>query len=196
MEEDDLSNLSDEDEDDEHDDAQHVADLKALALKDPEFFKYLQENDQELLDCGGDDDSIGEDDEDEEMAGPDDDDEDDEDSEDEGASKKSKKGKGKAKAEVVVKKTPVLTKEILKTWQTSLLKVHLTSIPLTSIARRLTPVPLPRRPDRFERYESYSSLLRRQLRLEGQEPPRVERSDGRFNPRLACYSIFSWIGRA
>lgn len=136
LEEDDLSDLdeaegSDDDDEDEdgHDDAQHVADLKALALKDPEFFKYLQENDKELLDFGGEDDDDDEDgeDEDEEMAGIDDDEkEDEEDSDDEGTKKgKSKKGKGKGKAKVEapVKKTPVLTKQILKTWQTSLLKV-------------------------------------------------------------------------
>jgi ribosomal protein S25 len=58
------------------------------------------------------------------MAGPDsDDDEEDVDSDDEATSKKSKKGKGKGKEAPPVEKTPVLTKEILKTWQTSLLKV-------------------------------------------------------------------------
>ncbi len=61
------------------------------------------------------------------MARPDsDDDEEDVDSDDdEATSKKSKKGKGKGKGKEAppVKKTPVLTKEILKTWQTSLLKV-------------------------------------------------------------------------
>ena len=52
LEDDDLSGLE-SDADGPTTDAQHVEDLKALALKDPEFFKYLQENDAELLDFGG-----------------------------------------------------------------------------------------------------------------------------------------------
>jgi nucleolar complex protein 2 len=61
-EEDDEDDISDEDEEDESlesiegmsedgDDA-HVQDLAKLAERDPEFFKYLQENDKELLDFG------------------------------------------------------------------------------------------------------------------------------------------------
>ena len=42
----------------------HLLELSKLAEKDPEFFKYLQENDQELLDFNPD----GLEDEDEDMA--------------------------------------------------------------------------------------------------------------------------------
>jgi nucleolar complex protein 2 len=93
-----------------------MEDLKALALKDPEFYKYLQENDAELLGFDGEAavESEGE------MSEDLDDDEDDEDSEDEEESK-GKKGKGK---ELRPRKaTPVLTKEIIKTWQKSILEV-------------------------------------------------------------------------
>ncbi len=99
---------------------QHMADLKALAEKDPEFFKYLQENDAELLDfdpeaaAGADDSEEDEDDDDEDSE---------EDSDEEGA---GKKGKGKEK-ERVAKPTPVLTNEIIKKWQRSLLDVSINS---------------------------------------------------------------------
>lgn len=93
--------------------------MKALALKDPEFFKYLQENDKELLDFG----NASEDAEDVDMS---DDEEDDEDSEDDSEEEGNKKKKGKKVVkEVVVKQTPVLTKEIIRTWQASMLKVRL-----------------------------------------------------------------------
>jgi nucleolar complex protein 2 len=67
-------------------------DLAALKTKDPEFYKYLQENDKELLefDAG-------------EMEAPSSDEEDDAMEED---------------------KTPVLTSEILKQWQRSLIEVR------------------------------------------------------------------------
>ena len=115
MSDDDLSGLgSDDDAPLTHE--QHMADLKALAEKDPEFFKYLQENDAELLDfdpeAGAGADSDSDDDEDDES-------ESDDESDVEG---KGKKGKGKEK-ERVAKPTPVLTNEILKKWQRSLLEV-------------------------------------------------------------------------
>jgi nucleolar complex protein 2 len=109
LEDDDLSGLG---SDEELDDAQHVADLKALAEKDPEFFKYLQENDAELLDFDGEGGEAEEESDEEEMS-------EDSDSEDEGA---KQKGKGKEK-EVKLKKIPVLTKEMLKGWQKSILEV-------------------------------------------------------------------------
>lgn len=110
LEDDDLSGL-----DSDTDGTQHISDLKALALKDPEFFKYLQENDAELLDFDGEA-AEGSDDAEE------DDEEDDEDSDVE-MEDGGKKGKGKAK-QVKVKTTPVLTKEILRGWQKSILEVR------------------------------------------------------------------------
>lgn len=112
FEDDNLSDLGSE----TIDSAQHVADLKALAENDPEFFKYLQENDAELLDFAEQGD--GEDDADDQ---DDDDDEDEEmDSDDDSTSDvQDKKGKGKA----TVKPARELTKEILKRWQKSMLEV-------------------------------------------------------------------------
>jgi nucleolar complex protein 2 len=95
---------------------QHMADLKALAEKDPDFFKYLQENDAELLDFDPEAGAGADSDEDEEE---DDEEDSEDDSDDEG---KVKKGKGKGK-ERAAKPTPVLTSEILKKWQRSLLEV-------------------------------------------------------------------------
>jgi nucleolar complex protein 2 len=89
----DIEDLSDEEED-------HAQDLAKLAKKDPEFFKYLQENDQELLDFGNDDD----DDEDEDM---------------EEEVSHVKKGKKKA----VEKQAEVVTSAMLKGWQKSILQV-------------------------------------------------------------------------
>lgn len=113
MEDDDLSGLE-SDAEGPTTDAQHVEDLKALALKDPEFFKYLQENDAELLDFGGEGEEADIESESESEG------ESDSDMEDEGEKNKSKKGKGK---ERVVKAVPVLTKEILRGWQKSILTV-------------------------------------------------------------------------
>ncbi|GAA6036291.1 hypothetical protein JCM8097_001647 [Rhodosporidiobolus ruineniae] len=114
LEDDDLSNLSDDDASSNASAGQHMADLRALAEKDPDFFKYLQENDAELLDF----------DEDAPMDGAaEDDDEDDEDDEDEEEEdlKSKKKGKGK---EVQRKKANVLTKELLRSWQKSILETR------------------------------------------------------------------------
>ena len=125
LEDDDLEGLSGEDDDQDGpvSNEQHIADLKALAEKDPEFFKYLQENDAELLHFGAE--GAADDDSDEEMddAEAGESDEDDQDSEDEEAEGKSKKGKGKQVAPVV-KATPILTKEILKSWQTAIITVR------------------------------------------------------------------------
>ncbi len=69
--------------------------LSKLAEKDPEFYKYLQENDRELLDFKLD--GAGHEDEDEDMEGEEPAEED---------------------------QTPVLTKEILQKWQKALLDVR------------------------------------------------------------------------
>ena len=83
--------------DDDDEGKAHLMELSKLAEKDPEFFKYLQENDKELLDF-----DVDEDDDDDDL----DVDEDgmDEDEEEEA-------------------KAPVLTKEILRRWQKALLEV-------------------------------------------------------------------------
>ncbi|EAU87524.1 hypothetical protein CC1G_11196 [Coprinopsis cinerea okayama7 len=115
-EEEDEQSLSeeDDDEDDEDDDnasfasvddlddddegKQHLLELSQLAEKDPEFYKYLQENDKELLNFKADDFAGGDDDD---MDGDEDVDMDGEDDED---------------------KVPTLTKEQLSKWQKALLE--------------------------------------------------------------------------
>ncbi|KAJ6619052.1 Noc2-domain-containing protein [Mycena sp. CBHHK59/15] len=108
------SDLGEEDEEDENDvgddasfasldaldeeGAAHLVELSKLAEKDPEFYKYLQENDRELLDfdpdaAGGDSDS----DADEAQEGDD-----------------PMDGEGA--------QMPILTKDILRKWQKSLLE--------------------------------------------------------------------------
>jgi nucleolar complex protein 2 len=72
----------------------HLQQLSKLAEKDPEFYKYLQENDKELLDFDPD---AMEDGQDEDEAGDEDADE---------------------------ETVPVLTKNILQKWQKALLEVR------------------------------------------------------------------------
>ncbi|KAM0786267.1 hypothetical protein ACM66B_007064 [Microbotryomycetes sp. NB124-2] len=108
---DDLSNMSDNESTNS---ARHVQDLEALAEKDPEFFKYLQENDAELLDF----DNAPEQDRDEEGDDDDDDEDEDEDEDDDALTKKSK---GKERA---VEDQPVLTKAVLRSMQKSVLETR------------------------------------------------------------------------
>ena len=79
--------------------------LSKLAEKDPEFFKYLQENDRELLEFSLNDAAAG----------------DDEDMEGEGPTEEDR--------------TPVLTKEILQKWQKALLDVRKPVISLFCLCR-------------------------------------------------------------
>ncbi|PPQ68981.1 hypothetical protein CVT25_009166 [Psilocybe cyanescens] len=75
----------------------HMLELSKLAEKDPEFYKYLQENDKELLDFNPD-----------AISGADSSDEEGED--------------GDVDMEEEEEKTPILTKEQIKKWQKSLLE--------------------------------------------------------------------------
>ena len=76
----------------------HIFELSELAKKDPEFYKYLQENDRELLEFNPDDDNLGSDDDDE--------------GEDVDMDETQE-----------IERAPVLTKKELQRWQKSLLEV-------------------------------------------------------------------------
>ena len=76
----------------------HLMELSELARKDPEFFKYLQENDRELLEFNPDEDDLG--------------------------SEEGDEGEDVDMGEAQeTRGAPVLTKKQLQRWQKSLLEV-------------------------------------------------------------------------
>ncbi|GAA6057963.1 hypothetical protein JCM3770_000653 [Rhodotorula araucariae] len=115
LEDDDLSDLSDAE-------GQHMADIAALAQNDPEFYKYLQENDPELLGFAEQDGAGAPDDDDDDDEEEEEEDMSDEESQEEG--KKAKKGKGKEKEKVRKVRDDILTKDMLRSWQKNILETR------------------------------------------------------------------------
>ncbi|PWN45068.1 Noc2-domain-containing protein [Ceraceosorus guamensis] len=109
---DDLEDLEDGAEDEELDEVAHAKQIQALAKSDPTFYKYLQENDQDLLEFGGAG-MTG--------AGVEDDDDEEADSEDE---RVTAKFKGKSKAASDDGGPVVVTPALLRSWQKSMIQQH------------------------------------------------------------------------
>ncbi|KDN47984.1 Noc2-domain-containing protein [Tilletiaria anomala UBC 951] len=105
----DLEDLEElEDESDEEGD--HIADLTALAKKDPDFFKYLQENDADLLNFNPDVDMASASDDDKDSA-----------NEDEGLKGTKANPKSKHAAAEAIEKQ-VVTLSMLREWQRAILQ--------------------------------------------------------------------------
>ncbi|KAG5457227.1 MAG: hypothetical protein BJ554DRAFT_2814 [Olpidium bornovanus] len=115
---DDGENLDEHGDEDEHSDeddvARHKRQLEDLKQVDPDFYKYLQENDQELLDFDFDGESEDSGEEDEEGS-------DGEGGADRAAGARDKKAERKEKA---TKETREITNDVLDRWQKNVVEVR------------------------------------------------------------------------
>lgn len=111
LDEDDVEGIDDDEKDLEMDEAAMKKAMKQLEKNDPEFFKYLKENDQDLLEFGDKPASGG----DVDMDGEENEDDDDEEEEDDDENMDEDEEEQRAK-------TPV-TRKMLREWQEGMLRV-------------------------------------------------------------------------